>query len=256
MSRLKLGANENVVQSVAYFMKENQNLIEIILKDTRIDSGILHIANAIENNTHLKIIDLQGNCLGITGYKSIINSVFKSNNTIEEFIYPLEDKNLFGEFINIFKFNNTLRRIDIAYSDMTKDDYRKLAEVLKNNDTLTHLKIAVPTLYDYKTEITCSDIILTRELIKIIEDLLSGNRALRKVIIADYDNNPIVFDSFTDNNIKYQYDLRNNTIILMYNIARSQHAKELLPLEIWRQIFGSIKYPGLGYLKNEVDRIL
>jgi hypothetical protein len=133
---------------------------------------------------------------------------------------------------------------------MTSNPVNDFCEVMKNNTTLRELIVRGVQREDLTTE-------PNQQIVQLFHDIFTTNKALTKFKVQVPIGLHIQqrFNNFTDENERQQIRFKNDTKILMHNIVKSSSARQLLPIEIWRQIFSQLDYPGIKSLKAMTEAI-
>jgi hypothetical protein len=248
----------------------SSSLTELNMHDGNfLENDFKQFGEALKTNTTLKSLSLRGNLSG-AGCKSVMDAL-KVNNTLETLDISLcncyeEDLNdciailethpslvhltlaelgendrkysAFGTVVNIIKNNTNLESL-FAFGPYD-ERFNEILDSLKLNDTLTSVRVAV-------TDGRCMLLDDEEPLIPIFE----VNHALRDLFI--YEECPT--EKFLKRNIARQQKIKQDTAVILHNIARNPVTKSKLPIEIWIHVFKWLRYPGLKSFADMAQKI-
>lgn len=119
-------------------------LKELDLGDTDIsDEGIGHIARLLENDSDLRILNLNGNArVSYTGWKRL-SKALKKNKTLQSLTL---DFNKIGDegiaaLISGLKINTSLQTLDLESTGLTDQGGKMLVELVKCNTTILDITV-------------------------------------------------------------------------------------------------------------------
>lgn len=122
---------------------EQHPALEINVSDNRIgDRGLSALANALKENTHLKVLDLSGNLMTQSGLTSLTN-LLEVNKTITTLKVSLPDV-LQGDIFS--SFEKFIKKINVTDLELVMDNIsfsviEQIAEMIKINRTLRHFEV-------------------------------------------------------------------------------------------------------------------
>jgi hypothetical protein len=211
-------------------LKKNISIEAITFREVTWDTDQpRRIAEYLESAKQLKSLQLVGAMIiNETSLLWLLGGINKSN--LESITFEGILRQFGSDLVCKELAKNTTVKTLEGYFDMKSDKNAQLfCELLARNDTLTSVTIPRQDLDDaIKSGISTA--LANNWNITKFGKLLQGREQ------------PIL-----QRNRKYYGDIRSNTIILATNIVRSEEAKNLLPIEIWKAIFGYLNYPGLHH---------
>jgi hypothetical protein len=239
-------ALEELSLSYDYYDPTNPDLLVELLTNNKsikklyIETDIKKHSTAIgaallKNNTltHLTVSFYEG--ITLQGLNYILEAL-KTNTSLISLNFgqtymldsPADPTDL---FIEVLKSNKTLEKIDICSNVITgrhEKRMKDIIEALKENESITSMNEI--TYYGFE---------------ELLADLFAKNEALLS-FGRSYSTAAAHGPSLVRNR-----QLRLERIMLVHNMARSQHLMSLLPHEVWCIVLGHLRFPGI---KNEVIR--
>jgi Ran GTPase-activating protein (RanGAP) involved in mRNA processing and transport len=124
-------------------LKQNTSVINVIFSMSGLHSTIMNddgaklLANILEENTTLEIIDISNNSIGLEGVKQLANAL-KKNNTLKK-LYLTSNK--IGDegvryICDALKVNTGLVYLAMGYNSLTNSCCEHICEMIKVNKTL------------------------------------------------------------------------------------------------------------------------
>lgn len=167
---------------------------------------------------------------------SALQKYLTANRSLKEFIirpnYTDVEKSTFAAIIEALSVNRTLRKISFAISKVDYNLFWQFIEALKANDTLTELDMSKITRISFENRPATH----SKDVDDFYLDLLNINKSLR--YISGTSEFPFLEEKLKKNR-EMQHRIIQDTFVIIEMIAKSTH----LPLEIWLQIFKYISYP-------------
>jgi hypothetical protein len=180
-----------------------------------------------------------------------IGDALSTNKTLLR-LYIRHEKigNVLPAFTEALKVNKSLEYLFLVYDPVDFKSVNDFSEVMKNNTALRELIVRGVQRGYLTTE-------PNQQIVQLFSNIFTTNKALTKFKVQIPIGLHIQqrFNNFTDENERQQVQFKNDTKILMYNIVKSSSARQLLPIEIWSQIFSQLDYPGIKSLKAMADAI-
>jgi hypothetical protein len=211
------------IELIAEYLKRFNYLEALNLNYISEDTSII-LKDALLVNKSLQRLTLM-----LSDPQLTITDLLKTNTTITK-LYLVNGKGYTTEAIRkfgqILQENQTIRKLRIDVGGL--DSLNEIFKALKSHTSLTLLRICYPLDYD---------IMNTEDL----PEALNENWSLRyisKIGSAD-------FEPLLERNKIAQKSNYENTMMAVHIISRQKLLIEKLPMEIWRIIFGSIRYAGV-----------
>jgi hypothetical protein len=220
-------------------LKVNSTLKVLNIADCEIEKdGYMELFEALKVNSSLTDLNLgayddRENCLCETSFEALCQAL-KENRTLTAIrgINPSyefrENPKVLDKIADVLRVCTTLQNISFT-GCIELENLDPLYQALKENQTLTEFFLRFP----WKKPLPDK---------KPIEDIFTINYSLRSLFGQAMEH---ILQPYFDRNIEFQQEATANTIVLIYNVARSEEARIILPMEIWLLIFGYIKYPGV-----------
>lgn len=259
-------------------LMHNKTLEWIILEHNYFgDTDLVNFCEALKVNTTLKTLNL-ASCRLSRGAMLNFMKVIQANKTITDLNLlnhaPEFTTDMYPEFFKTLTANTTLKKVALGSNSYmhhhifheafgleciadlirhnttlsslhlasetcrftTKESVAALIEALKVNDTLTSLKTGV--FWD------------NRVSLEQLNDLFSKNFSLREIDFCSHHAEQLFH---TARNTEHRKRILANTMVLCENIFRSQEAMDLLPPELWMNIFTHLHYPGIGSMAEYIQ---
>jgi hypothetical protein len=254
LTHLDLSCNTISAQDMPYLveaLKFNKTLTRLNFTECEIQSeSAQYFAEIIRTNSTLQDLNLDNNLFDSNALKTIGDAVSTNKTLLRLYIRHEKMGNVLPAFTEALKVNKSLEYLFLVYDP---DDFKSVndfCEVMKNNTTLRELIVRGVQREDLTTE-------PNQQIVQLFHDIFTTNKALTKFKVQVPIGLHIQqrFNNFTDENERQQIRFKNDTKILMHNIVKSSSARQLLPIEIWRQIFSQLDYPGIKSLKAMTEAI-
>jgi GGDEF domain-containing protein len=254
LTHLDLSCNTISSQDMPYLveaLKFNKTLTRLNLTECEIQSeSAQYFAEILRTNSTLQDLNLDNNLFDSIALKTIGDALSTNKTLLRLYIRHEKIGNVLPAFTEALKVNKSLEYLFLVYDP---DDFKSVndfSEVMKNNTALRELIVRGVQRGYLTTE-------PNQQIVQLFSNIFTTNKALTKFKVQIPIGLHIQqrFNNFTDENERQQVQFKNDTKILMHNIVKSSSARQLLPIEIWRQIFSQLDYPGIKSLKAMADAI-
>lgn len=211
------------------------------------------LVDLLARTTSIKKFSIE---IDIRGHSEALGKGLLKNNSVTDLTARLYDqvtRTGVELILDALKHNTTLtsvRSVDY-YSALLKSDNVQYLDVLKCNKTLQRLhlsRVFIPGGYkqhaaaiidalkhnESLTDVNCIDYSVSEDG---LVDLFSKNESLLALDGAHANALPF---------LQRNRQRRQERIILVHNMVRSQHFMALLPRELWRIVFSHVKFPGIS----------
>jgi hypothetical protein len=223
-------------------LKTNTGLRTLNLSNCKLSPGAMqNFAKALQVNRTLTDIDLSIHSPEFTDemYPLLCNAI-KTNTALKKVVLGTHQAFYHNNYSNkvtltsvadLVKHNTSITSLHLT-SDMcrfpSQEGVLTFIEALKVNTTLTSLRTGV----FWENPVSKEQ----------VADIFSSNYSLLE---ADFSNFHVEMLHYLLRNADNRKRTIGNTMVLCENIFRSQEAMDLLPPELWMNIFAQLKYPGI-----------
>lgn len=219
-----------------------------------------HFFNALKTNksiTSLKLISY------IVDTKKLCQAL-ELNTTLKQFYLSIQiindnDSELFAQTIKskkktmscrlnltnqrdvrpAVKLIRLLRELNFSADDVTQEVFNEIISALKENSTMLKFSLKVKGLNPFPAE-------HSKQLINTVFE--TNWNLIDCVISFNYHSLlPEIFEEKLARNRQHQKQVHETTIVLLYTLARSKEALDMLPMEVWLHIFSLISVIGFDY---------
>lgn len=228
--------------------KFNKTIVSLGLNQTKLnDKAVRCLAEVLKVNKTLKILRLTNCETKDVETWSIFVDALKYNTTMEdigfgpELIYGGEEPNqsIVDLTADLIRHNTTLKILQIS-GFVQINSLGLIKDALMENDTLLWFAFSDSrSIEDDPAK-------------AMIEELFSKNYSLIRLEFVRNEEYSRRFCERNRQNRKTNYE---ETVVLIHNFARSSHARNLLPAEIWCHVFKMLRYPGLRNFGSVAERI-
>ncbi len=190
--------NDNQIKTITEGIKDNQNLIALILRKNNISSGGgVYLSEYIRKNKNIRQLFLGNNKINDNGLKSLLNVMSTSNKNITNLDLSYNGFKIaeFNTLIEFFKSNPILNTLDISGNELDLKSSVNLGAVLSSiknirNINMSNMKIisdTTPILFKsfYLEDITLDNNDLEEVGLIMLSKALAGNQNLKKVSLKN-----------------------------------------------------------------------
>lgn len=219
---------DDLNQRFAEILNGNTSFTELTIFARALNS--IKLCTAIDAHKRLKSLTVLGEL-----DTNLFGRVLSTTKTIRHLSVTLTASALINMY-KILKTSTSVCSVKATVTFVTNQQAAELIEVMKFNDTITHLIIEMPYHSEDRYKIMAFD-----------DNFFEVNWALTECRIhnlAPVDVPSPAALAYLERNKKYQRDMLEKTIVLLYNLVRSKEALAPLPVELWVQIFSFLQYPG------------
>ena len=224
LKALNLGSNNmssQVAKDLANVIKNNSGLEELYLFSNDLRSSATVILQALEENSKLKVLNLNNNNMTSQVAKHLAN-VIKNNSGLEElYLYSNDLRSSATVILQALKKNSKLKALNLGSNNMSSQVANDLANVIKNNSGLKEL-------YLYSNDLRSSATVILQALeenskLKVLN--LSNNNMTSQV--ARDLANVIKNNSGLEELYLYSNDLRSSATVILQALEENSKLKVL-----------------------------
>lgn len=217
-----------------YFqLDQNTSLRHLSLASNRLTGT--KICQDLINNTTLTSLDLNYQSIMLNG--SALNQLIAKNEGITSLnvktISQFSNEHFVRDISDGVLFNSTLRRLAIRTASALT--VITLCSALRSNTSITCLDLGVQNHSLPTSQLTSLQ--LENELVQ----LLHANQSITKIAYIEF---PMVSKTLKSNKERQKEAIRRTLLIIA--MITSKPAAFILPLEIWANVFGHLKIPGVS----------
>ncbi len=240
-------------------------------------SDLTNFCEALKVNATLESLNLS-HCSLSRAAMFKLSDVLRVNKSLTEIDFSHHSKDFdyaqYPTLCDAIKVNSSLKKVVIGtyLTFVDVNQYKRtvlssIAEIITCNSNITFLKVEedmcrfsdpksvsefVQALKSNNTLMTLQLGAIMRNSPKDLDSIFATNYWLLE---SDFCSGPEL-TRYLKRNLEYRKSVIANTMVLCANIFRSQEAMNLLPPELWMNVFAQLQYPGIGSMAPLVEQFL